>query len=125
MLVHRLLIESVDRRRLGGCARGNDVPSERVDRRREAPGDKKLGPLGGKGARDSTTDRTSGSIDHGNLVFQHHLSDLLLGAPAHQSRGIAWLAAFGLQWIRRLGDVEFIAAWVCLKGNCELSCRRR
>src|SRR6267143_7166492 len=72
MLVHSLLIESVDRRRLGGSASGNDVPSDRVDRCPEAPGDKKLAPLARKGACDSTADRTSGSVDHRNLVVQQH-----------------------------------------------------
>jgi hypothetical protein len=48
MLVHSLLVESVDLRRLGGSAGGNDVLSDRFDRCPEAPGEKKRGPLARK-----------------------------------------------------------------------------
>src|SRR5437899_2625353 len=57
MLVHSLLIESVDRRRLGGSAGGNDVPSDRVDRCPQAPGDKRPGPLAREGACAGTAER--------------------------------------------------------------------
>src|SRR5258708_33426591 len=73
MLVHSLLVKSVDLRRLGGSAGGNDVLRDRVDRCPEAPGEKKFGPFAAKGACDSTADRTSGSVDHCNLIHQHHL----------------------------------------------------
>src|SRR5260221_9109797 len=72
MLVHGLLVESVDLRRLGGSAAGNDVLRDRFDGRPEAPGKKQLGPVARKGARDSTADRTPGSVDHCNLVLEHH-----------------------------------------------------
>src|SRR2546428_13086034 len=80
MPVHGLLIESVYLRRLGGSAGGNNVLGDYFYRCPEAPGEKKLGPLARKGACNSTTDCTSGSVDHGNLVFQQHISFLLLGA---------------------------------------------
>jgi hypothetical protein len=44
MLVHSLLVESVDLRRLGGSAGGYDVLSDRFDRCPEAPREKKLRP---------------------------------------------------------------------------------
>src|SRR5258708_33443923 len=73
MLVHSLLVKSVDLRRLGGSAGGNDVLRDRVDRCPEAPGEKKFGPFAAKGACDSTADRTSGAVEHCNLIHQHHL----------------------------------------------------
>src|SRR5712664_4241611 len=75
MLAHSLLVESVDLRRLGGSAGGNDILGDRFDWCPEAPGEKKLGSLARKGASDSTADRTSGSVEHCDLVLeQHHLS---------------------------------------------------
>ena len=44
MLVHSLLVERVDLRRLGGSAGGNDVLGDRFDRCQVAPGEKELGP---------------------------------------------------------------------------------
>jgi hypothetical protein len=76
MLVHGLSVESVDLRRLGGSAGGNDVLGDNFDGCPETPGEKKLGPLRRKGACDSAADRASGSVDHRNLVFQHHLDSL-------------------------------------------------
>src|SRR5258708_24931019 len=73
MLVHGLLVKSVDLRRLRGSAGGKYFLGDRLDRRLEAPGEKKLGPLAREGACDSTADRTSGSVDHRNFVLQHHL----------------------------------------------------
>src|SRR6266545_3246463 len=73
MLVHGLLVESVDLRRLGGSTCGNDVLGDSFDGCQVAPGEKKIGPLRRKGACDSTADRTSGSVDHRNLFLQHHL----------------------------------------------------
>src|SRR5216683_6649426 len=84
MLVHSLLVESVDLRRLGGSAGGNDFLSDRFDRCPEAPGEKKLGPVARKGACDSTADRTSGSVDHRNFVLQHHL--WFLSGPGGHTR---------------------------------------
>jgi hypothetical protein len=72
MLIHGLLVESVDLRRIGGSAGGNDVLRDRIDRCPEAPGEKEIGPFRRKGACDSTADRASGSVDHRNLVLQHH-----------------------------------------------------
>src|SRR5579863_864285 len=114
MLVHSLLIEGVDLRRLGGSARGNDFFGNYYDRCPLSPGQEKRGPLARKGACDGGTDRTAGSIDHGHLVFQHHVSSLQIGALRRRSRGIAWLAAFGLQRVRRLLVVKFIAARRCV-----------
>src|SRR5918996_1372545 len=73
MLVHGLLVESVDLRRLGGSTGGNDVLGDNFDRCQGAPGEKEIGPLRRKGACDSAADRASGSVDHRNLVLQHHL----------------------------------------------------
>src|SRR5688572_23050233 len=73
MLVHSLLVESVDLRRLGGSAGGNDVLGDNFDGCQVAPGEKKIGPLRRKGACDSAADHASGSVDHRNLVLQHHL----------------------------------------------------
>ena len=79
MIVHSLLVESVDRRRLGGSAGVKNVPGDRIDRFREAPGDEQPGAFAGCGACDSTSDRTSASIDHDDLVLQHHLRAPLAG----------------------------------------------
>jgi hypothetical protein len=72
MLVHGLLVERVDLRRLGGSPGGNDVLGESLDGCQVAPGEKQLGPLRRKRACDSAADRASGSVDHRNLVLQHH-----------------------------------------------------
>jgi hypothetical protein len=77
----RLLVESVDLRRLGGSAGGNDFPGNNFDRCPVASREKKLGPLTGKGTRDSAADSASGSVDHRNLVLEHHLS---LSIPVSQ-----------------------------------------
>jgi hypothetical protein len=53
MLVHGLLVESVDLRRLGGSTGGNDVLGDSFDGCQVAPGEKKIGPLRRKGACDS------------------------------------------------------------------------
>src|SRR5262245_47180960 len=73
MPVHGLFVESVDLRGLGGSSGGNDFLSDSLDRCPVPPGEKKLGPLARKGACDSAADRASGSVDHCNLVLQHHL----------------------------------------------------
>src|ERR687897_1134331 len=73
MLIHSLLVESVDLRRLGGSAGGNDLLSDRFDRCQAAPGEKELGSLSREGACDSSADCASGPVDHCNLVLQHHL----------------------------------------------------
>src|SRR5438477_2973780 len=73
MLVHRLLVESVDLRCLGGSASGNDVLGDRFDRGQEAPGEKNLCSLARESARDSTADCPAGSVDHRGLVLQQHL----------------------------------------------------
>src|SRR5262245_35832437 len=72
MLVHSLLVESVDFRRLSGSAGGYDLLSDTFDRYTAAPGEKKLGPLARKGACDSTADCASGSVDHCVLVLKQH-----------------------------------------------------
>src|SRR5258708_2940881 len=90
MLIHSLLVESVDLRRLGGSAGGNDVLSDRFDRRSLAPSEKKLGPLMRKGTRDTPADLASGSVDHPNFVLHHHLWFLSgagrLHRPPHELR---------------------------------------
>src|SRR5918994_1822035 len=86
MLVHRLLVQSVDLRRLGGSAGGNDVLGDNLDRCQVAPGEKQPGPLRRKGACDSATDGASGSVDHRNLVLQHHLWFLSVPEWSHHIR---------------------------------------
>src|SRR5215475_13053849 len=76
MLVHSLLVEGVDLCRLGGSTGGINFLGDGFDRRQTASGEKKPGPLARKGARDSAADRTSRSVDHRNLVVQHHLVPL-------------------------------------------------
>src|SRR5690348_14769257 len=73
MLVHSLLVESIDLRRCSECAAGNDIFSNGFDGCTAASGEKNLGPFAREGACGSTADRTSASVDHCNLVFQHHL----------------------------------------------------
>jgi len=73
MLVQRLLIESVQLRRVGGSASGMDFLGDDFDERQASPGEKQPGPLARKGTRDGATDRASGPVDHGNLVLQKHL----------------------------------------------------
>src|SRR5215475_1550290 len=70
MLVHSLLVESVDLRRLGGSAGGNDVLGDGFNRRQAPPGEKKPGPLARKGACDRAADRAAGSVDHSVLVLK-------------------------------------------------------
>ena len=48
MLVHSLLIEGVNRRRLGRSAGGNDLLGDNFDRRQGAPGEKQVGPSDAK-----------------------------------------------------------------------------
>ena len=59
---------------------------DRGDRRPEAAGEEQRGPLGREGACDGAADRAAGSVDHHNLVLQHHLrfpSVPGLVTPAH------------------------------------------
>src|SRR6266851_3473546 len=72
MLVHSLLIESVDLRRLGGSAGGDDFFGDNVHGCPVASREKKLGSVTHKGTRDSAADPASGSVDHRNLVLEHH-----------------------------------------------------
>src|SRR5260370_21480442 len=88
MLVQGLLVESVYLRRVGGSAGGNDVLGDRFDGCQVAPGEKKLGPLTRKGACDRAADRASGSVDHRNLVLQHHL--WFLSLPGCRTDWRAW-----------------------------------
>jgi hypothetical protein len=73
MLVHGLLVECVDLRRLGGSAGGSDVLGDVIDRRKLVPGEKHLGPLAREGACHGAADPASGSVDDRDLVLQHHL----------------------------------------------------
>src|SRR5918993_940112 len=73
MIVHRLLVERVHLRRLGGSAGGNDILADNFDWCQVASGEKEIGPLSRKGACDSAADRAPGSVYHRNLVLQHHL----------------------------------------------------
>src|SRR6266852_3017910 len=125
MLVHSLLIKGVHLRRLGRSAGGHDFFGDKCDGCPLSPGKKKRGPLACKSVCDSTTDRTSGSVDDGNLVFQHHISTPSWGAPARPSRGIAWLAAYGLQRVRRLRNVNSSQPSVAVVKSPAAQCLRR
>jgi hypothetical protein len=72
MPVDGLLVESVDLRCLGESAGACDLLGDHFDWCQVVPGEKELGPLSRKGARDSAPDRSSGSVDHRNFVLQHH-----------------------------------------------------
>ena len=127
MLVHRLLVERVDLRRLGGSAGGNDVLGDRLDRCQVAPGEEDPGPLAREGACDGAADRASGSVDHRNLVLQHHLCSLLLGLPIGavddadtatsgnwaQPATAQFVASAGVYtgWEVRRGDGEQVTTW--------------
>ncbi len=117
MLVHRLLVQGVDLRRLGGAAGRMDFRGNGFHRLAFAPGQKQRGAFLRKSARDSAADRAAGSVNHRNLVFQHHLSGSLIGPGAH-TRPLrdsvktggwcsgAWLRGFAARrradpWIRR------------------------
>src|SRR5215468_7325451 len=84
MLVQSLLVEGVYLHRLSRSAGGNDVLGDRFDRRPLAPGEKKLGSLARSGARDSPADRASRSVNHRNLVPQHHLCNPCFGRYFHR-----------------------------------------
>ena len=73
MRVHSLLVESVYLRSLGGSAGGNDLLGDDLDGCPAASRQKDAGPLSSKGTRDSAADPAPGSVDHRNLVIQHHL----------------------------------------------------
>src|SRR5438477_11068535 len=73
MPVHGLLVQSVDLRSLRGSAVGNDPLGDGFDGCQVAPGEKKIGPLRRKGVCNSAADRAAGSVDHRNLILQHHL----------------------------------------------------
>jgi hypothetical protein len=83
MLVYGLLVESVDLRPLGGSAGGNDVLGDHFDGCQVAPGEKQIRPFSRKGARNGTADCASGSVDHRNLVLQHHLWLLSVRGRSH------------------------------------------
>jgi len=70
--VHRLLVENVDFGHLGGAVGGHDVLGDRFDRCPVPPGEKQPAPLSREAACDRTADRASGSVDHRDLVLQHH-----------------------------------------------------
>jgi hypothetical protein len=88
MPVDLLLVERVDLRRLSGSAGRDNFLSDRFDRYLAATGEKNLSSFACKSARDSTADRTSGSVDHCNLVFQYHFGFLswICTGPNRQSR---------------------------------------
>src|SRR5215469_14783611 len=111
MLVHSLLVESVDLRPLDGSSGGNDFLSDRLDQGTVAPGEKKRGPFARKGACNSTADITSASVDHRNLVLQQHLRFL----SPHELRSTAemHLRVAGLFAIRRRsrhGNIDKLGA---------------
>ena len=81
MPVHGPLVESVDLGRLGGSAGGNDLLGDSFDGRQVAPGEKELGPLRREGACDSAADGAPGSVDHRDLVLQHHRRFLSAPGP--------------------------------------------
>jgi hypothetical protein len=70
MPVHGLLVESVDLRRLGGSAVGNDFVGDTFDWRLLTPGEKNARPRAGKSACDSASSSASRSVDDGDLVIQ-------------------------------------------------------
>src|SRR5262245_49075056 len=72
MRVYRLLVERVDICCLSESAGGIDILGDNLDRSQFVPGKKHPGPLACKGACDGAADPTSGSVDHGHLVLQHH-----------------------------------------------------
>jgi hypothetical protein len=74
MLVDGLLVQCIDHRRVGGSAGGNDVLGDRFDRCPATPGEEEPGALLREGARHSAADRSSGPVDHRDLVLQHHRS---------------------------------------------------
>src|SRR5262249_23327181 len=76
MLVHSLLFESVYLRRLGRSACGMDFLGDIFDARPASPREKELRPLARKGTRDGAADPAARSVDHRNLVLQHHLGFL-------------------------------------------------
>src|SRR5712664_3956837 len=88
MLVHSMLTKGVYLRRLGRSAGGHDFFGDKCDGCPLSPGKKNRGPLARKSVCDSTTDRTSGSVDHGNLVFQHHIRLLLGARPSAAHAGL-------------------------------------
>src|SRR5215813_6708165 len=73
MLVHSLLVESIDLRRLSGSAGGNDLLGDNFDGGQTVPGEKNLGPLRRKRTRDSAANAPSRSIDDRDLVLQLHV----------------------------------------------------
>ena len=70
--IDRVLVEGVDLCRLGESAGSTDVGRNRLDGSQRVSGEEHLRPLLGEGAGDGTSDRPSGSIDHGDLVLQQH-----------------------------------------------------
>jgi hypothetical protein len=64
VLIDSLLVESIDFRRLGEAACGDNVLRDCCDGCPVKPGEKDLGPFVCKGASDSTADPASGSVSH-------------------------------------------------------------
>lgn len=54
MAVYSLLVQSIDLLRFCGSAGGTNIVRDRIDRFSAPPGEKDLGPLARKGARDGT-----------------------------------------------------------------------
>jgi hypothetical protein len=69
MVVHGLLVECVELRRLGGSTRGNDFLGDNFNWCQSAPGEKEIGLLEREGACDGAADPASGSVDHRDLVL--------------------------------------------------------
>ena len=93
MFVNGLLVERVDLRRLGRSARGNDVPGDELNGCEGAAGEEETGSLGREGVRDGAADRTTGSVDHRDLVLQSHARG---GHRAAELGGRAHLSASGV-----------------------------
>src|SRR5882672_11938815 len=83
MLVHGPLVKSVDLGRLGGSAGRVDFVGDSFHGRPLSPGKKKTGSLARKRACHSAADRASGSVDHRNLVLEHHLAFLSVPGRTH------------------------------------------
>jgi hypothetical protein len=72
MLVNSLLVERVDLRRLGRSTGGPDLLGDDLDWFQGSPRQEERGSFAREGAGDGTANGTAGSVDHRNLVFQHH-----------------------------------------------------
>jgi len=86
--VDGVLVERVDRRRLGRATGGDDLLGERLDRGQQAPRQEEPGPFAREGAGHRGADRAAGAVDHRNFVVQHHLGLLsMMQTPPPRQTG--------------------------------------